>query len=291
MRARWISNFVACLILLSSVGSVCATPVKFTLRSGHLIVIPVTVQGSGPHDFLLDTGTNTTLVTPEFAQQLRLRPLDRIELMTVSGAQLLVRSQLEQVSIGAATARGLEVLISELREVRAAAPNIRGVLGENFLSQFNYLIDNRAQRLEFETGTELETNLNGTRLPWAEQAGRWLASVPVNKERWRFVLDSGLPTLILFARSELALEWAAGAAEARQVRTDFGSRDVRQRRVRELQIGPVKFTDLPVVVLEAEQARSEDGLLPTSLFERVYFNYRKGYLILNPQRSLALRFG
>ena len=283
MRARWISNFVACLILLSSVSSVCATPVKFTLRSGHLIVIPVTVNGSGPHDFMLDTGANTTLVTPEFARQLRLRPIDRIELVTVSGAQLLVRSQLEQVSVGSATARGLEVLISELREARAAAPTIQGVLGENFLSQFNYLIDNRARRLEFETGAELETNLNGTRLPWAEQAGRWLASVPVNKERWRFVLDSGLATMILFARNELALEWAAGVAEARQVRTDSGSRAVRQRRVRDLQLGPVKFTDLPVVVLAAEQARSEDGLLPTRLFERVYFNYRKGYLVLNPR--------
>jgi predicted aspartyl protease len=283
MRARWISNFVACLILLSSVGSVCATPVNFTLRSGHLIVIPVTVQGSGPHDFLLDTGANTTLVTPEFARQLRLRPIDRIELVTVSGSQLLVRSQLEQVSVGAATARGLEVLISDLREVRAAAPSVRGVLGENFLSQFNYLIDNRARRLEFETGTELETNLNGTRLPWTEQAGRWLASVPINKERWRFVLDSGLATMILFARSEMALEWASGVAESRQMHTDFGSRAARQRRVRDLQLGPVKFTDLPVVVLVAEPARSEDGLLPMSLFERVYFNYRKGYLILNPQ--------
>lgn len=283
MRARWISNFVVCATLLCLGGSVFAATVNFTLRRGHLIVIPVTINGSGPHDFLLDTGSTTTLVTPEFARQLRLRPIDRIELVTVAGSQILVRSQLERMSVGAQTAMGVETLISELREVRAADPKLCGVLGQNFLARFNYLIDYRAQRLEFEANTELETSLSGVRWPLEECAGRWLVTIPVNQQRRHFAPDSGLATLLLFARRELPLDWAPGAAEARQARTDVGSRAVQQRRVRSLQLGPVTLTDLPVVVLAAEQARTEDGLLPTCLFERVYFNHRRGYLILNPK--------
>jgi predicted aspartyl protease len=281
-----VSKFLACAALLCLEGIGFANPVNFTLRRGHLIVIPVTINGMGPHDFLLDTGASTTLLTPEFARQLRLRPIDRIELATVAGSQILVRSELERVTVGAQTATNVEVLISELREVRAAGSNIRGVLGQNFLARFNYLIDYGAQRLEFESSTELETRLCGARLHLEEHAGRWLVTVPVIQKSWRFVPDSGVATLLLFAREELALDWAPDAMEARLARTDVGSQQVQQRRVRSLQLGPVKFTDLPVILLAANQAgegRSENGLLPTSLYQRVYFNHRRGYLILNPQ--------
>jgi predicted aspartyl protease len=272
-------------------------PVNFTLWRGHLIVIPVTINGTGPHDFLLDTGASTTLVTPMFARQLGLRPIDRIELVTVTGSQFLVRSKLDSVGVGGHAATDLEVLISELREVRAAVPNVRGVLGQNFLSQFNYLIDYRAHRLEFETGIELEAGLCGERMPLEEQASRWFVQVPVDpklwpknrqndkRQFWRFVPDTGSGTLILFARGERALDWAPDMGATGLARTDVGSRAVQQRLVRRLQFGPVTFTDLPVAVLAAEPSDSglsEDGLLPMSLFERVYFNHRRGYLILNP---------
>lgn len=285
MRTRLFSKFLTCAALFCLGGIGFAAPVNFTLRRGHLIVIPVTINGIGPHDFLLDTGASTTLVTPEFARQLRLRPIDRIELVTVAGSQVLVRSKLESVNVGGQTAANVEVLISELREVRAAEPKIRGVLGQNFLAQFNYLIDYRAQRLEFEASTELETRWCGERFPLEKQAGQWMATISVNKQRWRFVPDSGVATLLLFARGELALDWAPNPAEALLALTDSGNRAVQQRRARSLQLGPEKFTDLPVVVLTAEQAgegRIENGLLPTSLFQRIYFNHRRGYLILNP---------
>jgi predicted aspartyl protease len=298
MRARWISNFVVCAALLCLSRSAVATPVNFTLRHGHLIVIPVTINGAGPHDFLVDTGASTTFVTPELAQQLRLRPIDRMELVTVTGSQLLVRSKLDSVGIGGHAATDMEVLISELREVRAAVPNVQGILGQNFLSRFNYLIDYRAHRLEFETGIELEAGLCGERMPLEEHAGRWFVEVPVNsklrpknwqndqQQHWRLVPDTGLSTLLLFARGELALDWAPDTAATGLARTDVGSRVVQQRRVRSLQLGLVTFTDLPVAVLakQADSGLSEDGLLPMNLFERVYFNHRRGYLILNPGR-------
>ncbi|MEP7341175.1 MAG: aspartyl protease family protein [Acidobacteriota bacterium] len=289
MRTRLISKFTAWAALLCLEGIGFADPVNFTLRRGHLIVIPVTINGMGPHDFLLDTGASTTLLTPEFARQLRLRPIDRIELVTVAGSQILVRSELERVTVGAQTATDVEVLISELREVRAAGSNIQGVLGQNFMARFNYLIDYGAQRLEFEASDELETRLCGARLPLEERAGRWLVTISVIQkdwqQHWRFVPDTGVATLLMFAREEVALDWVPDTMEARLARTDVGSQQVQQWRVRSLQLGPVKFTDLPVIVLAAAQAgegRSENGLLPTSLFQRVYFNHRRGYLILNP---------
>lgn len=285
MQTNWLSKFVACTALLLLSSSVCAETVNFTLRRGHLIVIPVTLNGVGPFDFLLDTGASTTLVTPEFARELGLRPIDRIELVTMAGSQFLVRSQLERVTVGQQTATDVEVLISDLREVRTVEGKLCGVLGQNFLAQFNYLLDYRAQRLTFEAGTELETRLCGTRLRLEEHEGRLLVSLPVKQQLWRLVLDSGLGTLLLFAPREMGLDWASSTDAMQILSTDFGRRAVPQRRVRSLQLGPVKFADLPVAIVAAQAGRVEDGLLPTSLFQRVYFNQRRGYVTLNPQPS------
>ncbi|HMV83833.1 MAG TPA: aspartyl protease family protein [Blastocatellia bacterium] len=283
MRTNWISKFLVSVALFLLCGSALSAPIEslnFTLRRGHLIVIPVTVNGSGPFEFMLDTGATTTLVTAELARQLRLRPVDRIELVTVAGSQILVRTELDQVSVGAQTAAGVEVLVSDLREVRGVEPKLCGVLGQNVLARFNFLIDYAAQRLEFETRDELSARLCGERWPLSRQDERWLVTLPVNQKPWRFVPDTGTATLLLFG--EHKPDWSLIAPQAQLLRTDLGSRTVSQSRARSLQIGLAQFNNLPVTILAADQARREDGLLPLSLFQRVYINHRHGYLILNP---------
>ena len=283
MQASWISKFLVSGALFLLCGNALGAPVEslnFTLRRGHLIVIPVTVNGSGPFEFLLDTGATTTLVTPEFARQLRLRPVDRIELVTLAGSQILVRSELARVSVGAQTATGIETIISDLREVRAVEPKIRGVLGMNFLAQFNFLIDYVAQRLEFETHDELSTRLCGQRRPLVLQGERRLVSLPLNQHVRQFVPDTGTVVLLLFGNPNL--DWSPVAPQAQLLRTDLGSRTVFQRQVRNVRLGPAHFTNLPVTLSAKDQTRCEDGLLPLSLFQRVYLNHRQGYVILNP---------
>ncbi len=291
MKERNKSKFLTCaavffssLIPFAGAQTLAASTVQFKLLRDYLIVIPVTVNGLGPYEFLLDTGTNTTLVGAEFARQLRLRPIDRIELVTVSGAQIVPRAQLESVAVGAKTARGLESLFSDLREVRAVKPEICGVLGQNFLEQFNYLINYREQRIEFEDGEELEKGLRGARLPIEWSEGRAIITSD-GKERWRLVLDSGTATLLLFKSSErgLWLDWEQ--AQRVRVNSDLGSRIAQQRRLRSFNLGGANFYDLPVTLLEAKggcAGRVEDGLLPTSFFRSIYFNHRKNYVIFNP---------
>jgi predicted aspartyl protease len=281
MKAGWIFN-VAVWMMLASAGAAAgfAETIPFRLRSGHLIIVSVWVNDTGPHEFMLDTGASTTLVRPEFARRLGLRPIDRIELVTAAGSQILVRSELARLRLGSQQVTGVETLLSELREVRAALPGVQGVLGQNFLSGFDWLLDYRAQQLEFDP--TLEGRLRGAHLPLETHTGRWLVRAPVNGRRSQFVPDSGLPTLLLFDGRKLRLDWAPDAAEERLLRTDFGRRITAERRVRTLQLGPVTFTDLPVVTLPANPARVEDGLLPLRLFARIYFNPRRGYVIFNP---------
>jgi hypothetical protein len=80
-----------------------SSSLQFRLVQKSLIVVPVHVNGDGPFDFLLDTGTNTTLISPDLAQRLRLRPVDRVELVTVAGSEIVPRSWLNSLTLGSKT--------------------------------------------------------------------------------------------------------------------------------------------------------------------------------------------
>src|SRR5215204_3444159 len=74
--------------------------VRLRLLGGRLPVVSIRIDDQGPFDFLLDTGTNSTLVTPELAARLRIRPTDRVTLITVAGEREVPRARLRKVEVG-----------------------------------------------------------------------------------------------------------------------------------------------------------------------------------------------
>ncbi len=278
---------VSSLLLLSCIACQtvqAATTVQFTLVREYLIVVRVAVQGAGAYEFLLDTGANTSLVTPEFARQLKLQALDRIELVTVAGAQAIPRAKLPRLTLGSKTVTEVEVLVSELAAVRAAHPSISGVLGQNVLTQFNYLVDFPRRRLELEEEAEIEQKLCGTPVPMQLHEGRALVTV---QNRWRFVLDSGIAMLSFFNATERMkdLEFTEAKLRPMKATSDLGSRTVWHGQLRSFVIGQEMFRALPVALFEmqtAAEGRLEDGLLPLRLFDTIYINHRQQYLFFNP---------
>jgi predicted aspartyl protease len=295
-----VAALFACFFAITSLQPVFASTVKFRSFRGHMVVIPVTVRGPGPNDlsscdFLLDTGTSTTLISAEFARALRLRVTDQVELMTVAGARFLPRAALANVTVGTKSASAVEVVIADLKEARAVSPEIRGVLGQNFLSRFNFLINYRDRQLEFEEGNELEGALTGERLPFEWREGQMMVLAPamsVGQRNWRFVLDSGCAGLLFFADDwrALKLDWERCDLQRGQARSEVGSQALWQGRLRRFSVGDVEFSGLPVRVMgvgNLRTARIEDGLLPTSLFQQVYVNQRRRFVILNPKFGLS----
>lgn len=283
-----MKHFVApsLLLLLSIfVQSVrAATPVQFTLVRDYLIVVNVAINGAGSYEFLLDTGANTTLVTPEFAQKLKLPALDRIELVTVAGTQAIPRAKLPSLSLGSKTVTEVEVLVSELAAVRSVRPSISGVLGQNVLTNFNYLVNFPRRQLVLEDEVELEQKLCGAPVPIELHEGRVLVSL---QNRWRLVLDSGIAMLSFFnaAQRRHDLEFTTAKLRPMRATSDLGSRTVWQGELRSFVLGQETFTSLPVALFETQstaEGRKEEGLLPLRLFETIYVNHRQRYLIFNP---------
>jgi predicted aspartyl protease len=275
-------------------GSVRAdSSVPFKLIKNYLIVVAVEVNGEGTFNFLLDTGTNTTLIIPELSRRLNLRPTDRIELITVGGSQIVPRSQLHSLTIGSKSVNNVEVLSADLPEIRQLDSSISGVIGQNFLSQFNYILDYRNRRIEFEEGDEIETRLSGARLSIKRDEGKCIVLMPPisdSKSARRLVLDTALSGLVLFASNaripDLEIEHSPHSLIS--ISTNAGNDTARLGVIRTLRIGDETFRDLPVALIQNPIAigdRPEDGLLPACLFRTIYFNNKKNYVIFNPRFS------
>ena len=78
--------------------------------------------GLEPTPFLLDAGTNTTVVDPELGGRLGLRPLDRVSLVGPGGARIVPRARLESLAVGSKSVDGLEVLCADLGGIRRLGP-------------------------------------------------------------------------------------------------------------------------------------------------------------------------
>lgn len=261
------------------------TSVPFRTVAGRLVVVPVLVDDQGPFEFLLDTGTNTTVVDPRLAGLLGLRPIDRVSVHSPAGARSLPRARLQSLTLGPKAVHGLDALCAELGQLAQAA-GVRGIVGQRFLSQFNYLLSYQDRRLEFFDGDGPEAPLRGVRLPFEADEGRVVvaaAGATDRRHRRRLVLDSGASQLILFARQDQGRGGDVEEDDGRAVlSTSHADLLVRTGRLRHLAVGGQTFHDLPLVLVP--EARVEDGLLPTNLFRAVYFDHRERFVLLNPRR-------
>jgi predicted aspartyl protease len=263
----------------------------------YLMVVSVTVNDRGPFSFLVDTGTNTTLIDPELAQELKLTPVDRMTLGSMSKSAPVTRYFLQGFRVGAASVANLEALALPLPQLRAFDKRIRGVLGMNFLLQFSFLLDYQQQRLEIYPFPELAHPPQGTRL--RAEINDWRLLIPVDSQAsprgmWKLTLDSGISEVLVF---ENRMDWSAGGFDRctranclMHVSTNFSRENASRVRVHQLSIADTSMRDVPVVVLPdnlAKPADPSDGLLPTSMFGSVFFDRSDATVVFSPRLSVV----
>jgi len=114
--------------------------------NGSSIIVPVVLNGSLKTHMVMDTGATFTTVTPRIAKKLGLR-LDRYAskapLMTANGYITAPLSRLKSLKVGNAEVQSLVVAVLNF----PSDPQIAGLLGLNFLNQFDTSIDSGSQRL------------------------------------------------------------------------------------------------------------------------------------------------
>jgi hypothetical protein len=162
---------------------------------------------------------------------------------------------------------------------------ILGVLGQDFLSQFNYTLDYRTSRLSWDDEDQIE---KGVRLVLEPSHGRFLVRLPQDKRcgcTVRLVPDSGANGVVLFAGTGADRLAVNTAVTSMRTSTLVGEGAARGVIVRALLVGPATLWDLPAarVVLPEGTTQDGDGLLPLSLFARVSFRHHESYMVVHPR--------
>jgi len=109
------------------------------LLHGYVLLDQVSINGAGPYRFLVDTGSQSTALRTQVARSLKLDPADRVTLQTAAGSQVVPVAEVSRITVGPFTVEDVEVLLYELHDVMGK--HIDGILGQNFLSRFDFLLD------------------------------------------------------------------------------------------------------------------------------------------------------
>jgi predicted aspartyl protease len=254
--------------------------IRFSPTVQQEIVVPVFIGRDGPYRFLLDTGSSHTAISQTLATALGAVPVAKASIATSVQSIPTLVVRLPDVAVGSTHVNSLLATALPPDAASWLANGISGVLGQDFLSQFDYTLDYRTSRLSWSDEGDIE---KGVRLALEPSRGRFLVHLPQNERcgcPLRLVPDSGANGVVLFAGSRadrLPVDSAVGSIH---VGTLAGNGTARGVIIKQLLVAPATLWDLPAarVVLPAGTVEDADGLLPLSLFARVTFRHREGYM-------------
>ena len=135
--------------------------VPFHNINRHEMIVAVSINHSGPYAFLLDTGTQVTVVDQSLAAELNLRSTGKADLAGVSVKGAARFAQLDSLEVGDHLVADQGVLVYDMTSVQEAGFGLRGLLGEDFLSRFDVLINNAHKVLCIDDTGAMRNGMNG----------------------------------------------------------------------------------------------------------------------------------
>jgi predicted aspartyl protease len=300
MPIRRFSQIVLLLICASNLhatATAAPAPTEVTARikivNDYLIVVPITINGSGPYDFLLDTGSNNTILDQKLGDDLALPHGKATTIFGANGSMSLSSVYADSLSMAAATVDGKALSLFSSANLRSLPRKVRGILGEDFLQNFDILIDYRRQIIQLEPGLgPLAQTLAGEHLPIQLSGTRQgkptfgrliligrideLGDNPVS-----LLLDSGANNLTLFRETLGPGSNRRGFVDAGTFKSS-GITLMETKTVRRLNLGRNEVNDLTVIGVAGKREHDVDGLIPISLFHSIFISHQGRFVILNP---------
>jgi len=293
----WLQSisFWALLLLLAPLSKAAQNSVDVPMKevAGYEIV-QVSINGTGPYDFILDTGSNTTLVQRRLLDQLHIRCSEASPVHMATGESNPLLATVERVAIAGLGVDHLQVDTLEAERVGALNTRVEGVLGENFLKHFDLLLDNEKHTLTLDPTAVLGSGLMGEHLHLFHSGSfgsdatpdRMIVDVRVpswHQKALKFLLDTGTNTAILFPA-----KGRAGVPMEAPHKVEMHSYEGRitcglERENLELGNSTLEGIDLSECAGLTRDKMDTDGLLPTIVFRRLFISHRGAYVIANPQ--------
>ena len=272
-------------VLLIAEAGVAGTHVPMAVAADGIISVPVLVNGQGPFQFIVDTGSNRSVISADLAQALGLPIVAKTEVFAATGREFRPVAQLI-ASIGSSSSITLTASIVAGEKLRTVLGSAAGIVGQDFLMTLNYTLD--YENGQFINSLPAKRDRLSVELPVEVAEGRVVLALPSQRghSAARFVPDSGSTTFVVYDRGgkpHFAMESVSGAM---RVETMTSTRTVPMFRLREVRLGTMTLRDQLAAVVKRtdEMGLDIDGLLPLRVFARAAFDMEGRRMIVTPRR-------
>ena len=254
---KMISIGLTCIAVATAGIAIGSTPETPPLNSETIesentvdnrVTIPVSIDGRGPFDFIVDTGSERTVISRELANTLELRASNDVWLTTILNVAQVPTVIIPSLGAG-------RHMVDEIQAPALARSDLgaAGILGIDALEDQQVLFDFERNRMTFSQ-TRIEES------EWSEgdiivvrarrRSGRLvLAHANVQGTRIHAIVDTGSEVTIgnTALRERLIRRGRMNPAQFFTVSSVTGSTmDINYAFVDELQIGDVQLDDLPI---------------------------------------------
>ena len=260
--------FFAILLPSAAVAQPAQASIPLKVMTGKPVVNGVFLNGRGPYRFLLDTGSQSNQVDSGLARKLGLAPTLTLDLKTPSGESTVDGGRLNKVTLGPMEASDQEFLFTRFDNLSTLSPDIRGILGQEFLANFDYTLDFQHHRLIFGDQPFGEPSAPGVQTGFRLIFGRMAIPTSLGD----LVLDSGAELLFLFRKSSRPVSGQVMGATGARVPVSFET--APEFRIGDRSYRPSKAE------YRAVPAAEEAGLLPANLFHAIFICNSKQYVVL-----------
>lgn len=212
------------------------------------MTVPVTVIDQGPFRFLIDTGSQNTVLSRDLAQRLSLVPNRKARLVSVAGTQIVDTVELDQIDLGRRSYYGLTAPLLESEHMGAD-----GILGLDSLQGQRVLVDFKQGLMAIDDAKNLGGNRGFDIVVEARRRSGQLIMADAKLEgiKVQVVIDTGAETSI----GNLALQRALSrkrkdekiqllSVTGDQINADLGY-------ARWLEISDVRFNNVAIAYTDA----------------------------------------
>lgn len=275
-------------------GNVASLPIRIV--DGYQIVVPVSINHSGPYDFLLDTGTQVTIIGPALAGELHLETQGAAVIAGAGFHQSGSFTQIDLLEAGSHSLANQRALVYGLMNLRSVNSRIRGILGEDFLEHFDMLIDYAHRLVCLDDSAVMRKEVKGqpSALMTPAQAadGAQLPKLLIIAARLsgetqpvRLMLDSGANISYLYNTSERLAPQATSFAGKSLVGSgaDGDHKIFSALPPQKVKIGSLEFPAITFLTLAYGQkdpvSKQFDGLLTMNLFRSVFISHADRFAV------------
>lgn len=158
-----------------------------TLPQDDRMTIPIHIGGKGPWNFIIDTGSQRTVLSRDLAERLVLPTLEMVTVIGMAGKAQTRTVAVPQLRYGSVTVDGIEAPVLEAAHLGAP-----GLLGLDSLHARRLLIDFRAGRMEISNSRRTLRDPNAIIVEARRRKGQLiLLHSDVNGTKVNIILDTG----------------------------------------------------------------------------------------------------